>query len=116
VLEGNFLAVIAQQVDRVQRKLNHWDVMAQSVWDKKQENNLRRKELLQTSTIKVDKAHTLHRTAVKGISKLLSEKRTMWSTRRDTHNEHCRKDERERLALARQFTIKFGDQLIEQRQ
>ncbi len=30
--------------------------MAQSVWDKKQENNTRRKELAQTVNMKVDKA------------------------------------------------------------
>ena len=66
--------------------------------------------------MKVDKAQSLHRNQITGLTKALGEKRTMWSTRRETHNTHLRKDENERLRLARQFTIRFGDKLIEERQ
>jgi len=59
--------------------------MAQSVWDKKQENNTRRKELAQTVNMKVDKAWLLHKSRVTSLVKQIGEKHMMWSTRRETH-------------------------------
>ena len=45
----------------------------------------------------------------------MQEKLAKWSNRRDKHDIVKRKDENQRLAITRKFTIKFGDDLMAER-